>query len=194
MIRKMLTIVAVLGLFAFCMTPPASAATRVENAPTSGIWETYHYPNPGNLSNPTQVHPIQLNVWQPLQYAGCSQEVRVGYFYNYPYAEMRYVSGRCDFGGISRTTVSVAGDLYGAGNILTSPNWDGGVRQVCVISSTQSNNSPCVQSGSGSIWNQQNPNTGAPRPILGAHAVICGDEVILVPPYRVCLAVNYGIF
>lgn len=179
---------------------PASAATSVANAPTSGIWETFHYPSPGSLGNPTRVHNVPLNVWQPLQYADCSQEVRIGYFYNYPYAEMRYVSGECTFGGISRTTVSTAGDLGGAGQILTSPHWDdpalspGNTRQVCVVSGTQSGNSPCVQSGSGSIWNQQNPNTGAPRPILGANAVICGRLLIVVPPYRVCLAVNFGVF
>lgn len=177
---------------------PSSAGTRVDNAPGPGTWDLVvtYYPNPGTPSNTFKVGHVPLNVWQPLQFGGCSQEVRFGYFYNYPYAEMRYVSGTCSWGGVSRANITTASDLGGAGQLWTSPQWDigPGVQQACVISGTQAVNSPCVQSGSGSIWNQQKTNTGPPRTIIGANAVICGKLPDHYWQTVSCLAVNYSVF
>lgn len=203
-IRKRL-LVALIATFCLVaasvgFAPPTSAGTYVANTKTDcDLRLCWEYPNPGSNPNPFKVHNVPLNVWQPLQYGGCSQEVRIGYFYNYPYAEMRYVSGTCSFGGISRVNVTTSSDLGGAGQIWTSPQYDvgPGLHQVCVIGS-QSVNSPCVQSGSGSIWNQQKTNTGPPRTILGANAVICGPQSTRFPLvpwyYYTCLAVNFGVF
>lgn len=167
---------------------PASSTTRDKGVPVTNGLYYYNYPNPGNPDNPTMVGGVPQNVWQWIQWDGCSQQVRVGYFNNYPYAEMRYVSGTCSFGGESLVMVNpVTGGLY------SKPQWSNpGAKSVCVVASPQAGS--CVQTGSGSIWSQQ-AAVQAPYPLIGANAVICG------PIYhqsftetRNCLVVSFGIF
>ena len=174
---------------------PASSTTRDASVPVSywgfGVYREYNYPNPGNPDNPTQVHPVPQNTWQWIQWDGCSQQVRVGYFNSYPYAEMRYVSGICDFGGVSLAMWQ----SFAGGQLYSKPTWNiPGSKSVCVVASPQAGS--CVQTGSGSIWSQQ-AAVQAPYTLLGANAVICGKTRTGTPPTgntNNCLVVNFGVF
>lgn len=194
--RTLVALAVTLTLLA-AMASPSSAGATKDNAPvTNGVIIThaYHYPNPGGLANPTQVRYVAQNVWYGLEWDGCSQQVRVGYFYGYPYAEMRYISGSCDFGGVTRVTSKISGDV-GYPGVSTNPTWNDNVKQMCVVGS-QSDSSGCIQTGSGSIWNQQNSNTGAARPLIGAIGVVCHRNWtdLAGQSDSDCLAVSYTLF
>lgn len=158
-----------LALLAATATPATAGTVATKDLPTGNLTSQVRWTSPGGINNPIH-YIVQLGLWIPLSMDnGLRMDVKIGNYAGYAFAQMRYVSGTGNFGGISNVFL-VNGQSFPA----STPNWfDNGSKKVCTTGSDTLYG--CAQIGDGSLWDQPiydaPPNSGTS--VIGVHAVTC---------------------
>lgn len=169
MIRKLLVAIAAVSFLSFTYAAPIDAGVATNNWPTG---EDVRYDQDGISHQPA-------NQWLPIfngMYNGgsqtCRQDIRFGTFYDRAYAQIRYVAGDCDWGGVQLTWYRPADN-----NWFVTPTGKG----MCTTGNLATSNS-CVQLSDGSLWIQ--PTSNVSTVPISVSGVICQTTVTIKTLYK----------